>query len=598
MNGKIRLREKWQGLMDTVTRFPMTVLLLVAAVVSNALAIDSNYNNIYSELLVTFLLGASIYVVLQILHERFFDHPILKLVYILATTVCSIVYFMIIHGADWRVELTVRTTVIFFILLTAFLWIPAIRGKISINESFMAVFKSFFSAGFFSTVLYLGVVLVIGAIDILISNVQGDAYVHAANLVFVLFAPIYFLSMIPRYGQEEEADKETISPASQEKIAEESRGVTAPNRFLATLITYVIIPITAVFTAILLLYILLNITGEFWSESLMEPILVTYSITVIIVYILASTVEHSFAKYFRKIFPKVLVPVVLFQTLASVLKIQEEGVTYGRYYVILFGVFATISGILFCFLPVRKNGRIAPILILLSVISIIPPVDAFTVSRVTQTARLEKLLVRNNMLKDGLITPNAQVGEGDRVDIVKALEYLDQMNYTKRIDFLQGYSVSRDFEKSFGFPRYGNTGTKEYSNFYYRRNGEEPLQITGYDYMVQWNLYTGQVTGSKEFEIGGIRYRIKEEGTDANNRIFLLEDGEGRELIRYELNHLLQRLLGLGSEKEELSTAQMTDTVENDAAAMSVIANIVSISERQEGRDISSELILLVHIKE
>ncbi len=584
--------------MDTVTRFPMTVLLLVAAVVSNALAIDSNYNNIYSELLVTFLLGASIYVVLQILHERFFDHPILKLVYILATTVCSIVYFMIIHGADWRVELTVRTTVIFFILLTAFLWIPAIRGKISINESFMAVFKSFFSAGFFSTVLYLGVVLVIGAIDILISNVQGDAYVHAANLVFVLFAPIYFLSMIPRYGQEEEADKETISPASQEKIAEESRGVTAPNRFLATLITYVIIPITAVFTAILLLYILLNITGEFWSESLMEPILVTYSITVIIVYILASTVEHSFAKYFRKIFPKVLVPVVLFQTLASVLKIQEEGVTYGRYYVILFGVFATIAGILFCFLPVRKNGRIAPILILLSVISIIPPVDAFTVSRVTQTARLEKLLVRNNMLKDGLITPNAQVGEGDRVDIVKALEYLDQMNYTKRIDFLQGYSVSRDFEKSFGFPRYGNTGTKEYSNFYYRRNGEEPLQITGYDYMVQWNLYTGQVTGSKEFEIGGIRYRIKEEGTDANNRIFLLEDGEGRELIRYELNHLLQRLLGLGSEKEELSTAQMTDTVENDAAAMSVIANIVSISERQEGRDISSELILLVHIKE
>ncbi|MGF7142547.1 hypothetical protein HNQ56_000965 [Anaerotaenia torta] len=598
MNGKIRLREKWQGLMDTVTRFPMAVLLLVAAVVSNALAIDSNYNNIYSELLVTFLLGASIYVVFQMLHERFFDHPILKLVYILATTVCSIVYFMIIHGADWRVELTVRTTVIFFILLTSFLWIPAIRSKISINESFMAAFKSFFSAGFFSTVLYLGVVLVIGAIDILISNVQGDAYVHAANLVFVLFAPIYFLSMIPRYGQEEESDKETISSASQEKIAEENRGVTAPNRFLATLITYVIIPITAVFTAILLLYILLNISGKFWSESLMEPILVTYSITVIIVYILASTVEHSFARYFRKIFPKVLVPVVLFQTLASVLKIQEEGVTYGRYYVILFGVFATVAGILFCFLPVHKNGRIAPILILLSVISIIPPVDAFTVSRVTQTARLEKLLVRNNMLKDGLITPNTQVGEGDRTDIVKAVEYLDQMNYTKKIDFLGGYSVSRDFEKSFGFPRYGNTGTKEYSNFYYRRNGEEPLQITGYDYMVQWNLYTGQVTGSKEFEIGGIRYRIKEEGTDANNRIFLLEDGEGRELIRYELNHLLQRLLGLGSEKEELSTAQMTDTVENDAAAMSVIANIVSISERQEGRDISSELILLVHIKE
>ena len=57
-----------------------------------------------------------------------------------------------------------------------------------------------------------------------------------------------------------------------------------PSKFLEGLISYIIIPITAIFTVILLLYVIMNITGDFWKDNLMEPLLVTFSITVIVVY--------------------------------------------------------------------------------------------------------------------------------------------------------------------------------------------------------------------------------------------------------------------------------------------------------------------------
>ena len=112
--------------------------------------------------------------------------------------------------------------------------------------------------------------------------------------------------------------------------------------------------VTAVFTLILGVYIATNIAGDFWRDNLLEPMIVSYSITVILVYILASRLENRFAQLFRKIFPKVLVPIVIFQTIASIMKIGDMGVTHTRYYVIAFGIFAIASGILFSFLPVRK----------------------------------------------------------------------------------------------------------------------------------------------------------------------------------------------------------------------------------------------------
>ncbi len=619
MNRRINLKERWQGLTDTVMRFPMTIILLIAAVVTNAISIVSEYDINYTRLLVTFLLGAAVFVVLQLFYERFLDNPIFRIIFMLVTVAASSVYYLLIRRSEWEVVVTIRTIAICFVLLIAFLWIPTIRSHISINESFMAAFKSSFIALFFDGVLFLGVVLIIRATDLLIFSVNDEAYVHAANFIFILLTPIYFLSMIPFYPRKQELLKDPegkrFSHLSQsenqlpveELIADsgmgddnlrmdEFRKITTPGKLLETLISYVIIPITAIFTIILLLYIIMNITGKFWSDNLMEPMLVSYSITVILVYILASTLQNPFANKFRLIFPKVLIPVVLFQTLSSCLKISDIGVTYGRYYVILFGVFATIAGIIFSILPTRKNGIIAPILIILSTISIIPPVDAFTLSRITQTERLRNTLIKNEMLSDTSIIPNNNLDEKEKADIISSLDYLDRMDYTKSIHYLQPYYTSGDFEKTFGFDRYNNA-SQEYQSFYVSRDTGEPIPVAGYDYMLQISIYNMAELKANSFAVNGSNYHLRVDNADKNNQSILIEDEQGQELLRFDYNQMFSGFVGKGNKNEPISTSELTFRSENDKASMTVIANNLSQSEWEQGEDKSADLIILVDIK-
>ena len=180
---------------------------------------------------------------------------------------------------------------------------------------------------------------------------------------------------------------------------------------------------------------------------MLEWLLVSYAIIVIIVYILACNLENKFALLFRKIFPKILVPIVVFQTIASFLKIQEMGVTHGRYYVILFGIFATIAGLIFSFMKPKHNGLIAIALLVLSAISIIPPIDAFTVSKNNQISFLEQKLTENDMLENNEIVPKADVAQKDKIVITKVVTYIDNMGYTKEVAYLpSNFSAYRDFQ--------------------------------------------------------------------------------------------------------------------------------------------------------
>jgi len=647
-----KMKDRWKGFIDTVLRFPFTIVMLVAAVITNAIAINLQSDDNLIRLLVSFILGASLYAVFQMIYERFLNKPSTRIIFMVVSIILSFVYYFLIRNTNWDIAVNIRTAVIFFILLIAFHWVPVIKSKINFNESFIAGFKGFFVAAFFSGVLYLGVMLIIGATDILITPVDQKAYMHAANIIFMLFAPIYFLSLIPFYpgkqtmksqqdlnigndnmdsrgikdnndiqesknikdSREIQANRndsanqellEVLVPAyedndslqDQSKREEALVKFTSPSRFLETLISYVIIPITAVLTIILLLYIIINITGDFWSDNLLEPLLVSYSITVIIVYLLTSTLKNAFATYFRKIFPKVLVPVVLFQTLASVLRIGDLGVTYGRYYVIMFGVFATIAGILFCIVPVNKNGLIAPILIALSVISILPPVDSFTISKANQIGRLENALERNEMLVGDTITPKVNLSEEDQQIIVTSVNYLNNMGYTEDIKWLSTYNVRLDFEETFGFTEYEKSD-ENYQNFYLNRNMNEPIPIAGYDYMVRMNDF--QKDGNIEinsFELEGKSYSLSLDNSDVLNQAIILEEVGQPELIRFELKEIFNKFTATNTEKTLFSTEEVTFTQDNSAATITIIAESISVSEWLDGRDQSADFYVFIDIK-
>lgn len=582
------LRVRFLGLVTALMRFPLTLIFLVAAVILNAVMINREPDEMLNKLIIALYFGSLLSAVLQLICERYSGKIRMRAAVYGLTLAATVIYYLLLRLAGEGTETMARITIVFFILTIIFLWVPTWGLRIDFNQSYMAAFKGIFSALFFNGILFLGIALIIAAVDALIIKVAGHPYEQSSNIIFGLFAPFYFLSLIPNYpGRSEETKPE------QEEILNKA---VSPAGFLETLISYIIIPVAAVFTVILLLYIVINITGEFWTNNLMEPILISYSATVIIIYLLAARMTNIMARYYRLIFPKVLVPVVLFQTFSSISRVWQEGITYERYYVILFGIFAVIAGILFCFLPVEKNGVIAPVLIVMTLVSIIPPCDAFTISRINQVSRLEDILTKNRMLEGEKLTPKADISEKDRDIIVSSISYLDLMGETNKVDWLTGYYQSGNFEKTFGFSQY-SADKGNYRNIYIEREDEASIPIGGYDYLIHQNLTSDiESEASYQFSEAGKNYRMDVLQTAKNTPVILLKSEE-QELLRFDTKEIFDKFSAKSSEQRKLTTNELTFKKENKSAVITIIFQSISINGSDSGIYQYADAYILIDIK-
>lgn len=590
-----RFQSKIEGLLHAANRYPLTMIFLVLAALMSAIAISTD-NEGYIKYLGTFIVGAMLSAVAQQLYERFFTKMNERMMLMAGAFVLTVVYYFTINSAHlFSTEMEIKTGIVMFSLLMAFIWVPSIKSKLTFNESFMATFKAFFITVLFTIVIAGGISLILFSVDRLLFSVGDKTIVHAFNIIFCLFAPIFFLSFVPPYFGKKDASDDGESFALREEKIE--KAISCPNN-LRVLISYIIIPLTAVYTVILLAYVLLNVGGDFWTRNLLEPLLVSYSITVIVVYILSSHLDNKFAHFFRKVFPKVLVPIVLFQTIASILKISEMGVTYGRYYVILFGVFAIIAGLVFSFLPVRRNGMIVAVLLVFAAISITPPVDAFTVSRINQINLLEKTLVKNNMLADGIIVPNTGISDKDKKVITSTVNYLDRMDEVGKVDWLpNGVLGINNFQTTFGFAQlYDESSDGAYHGQYAYLNWDSTpiLDIEGYDRMIHMNI------GNLRYEKNHERIQIEKDGSnytlvkelEGDYFVISLLDENGAELLRFDTQEIFDDLLAkTGS--SELTVEDATITKENDLAKMMILATSIDAYNDQH----NAEVYVFVKIK-
>ncbi len=588
------LLDKLKGLTKASGRYPLTVVFLLAAAIIAAVAIHAEKD--YTKQLMACAVGALLSASLEVAWERFFTKWTTRFILMGFSVTLTLGYYLILLSApDYSTESSIRTSVILFALFIAFIWVPVIRSRISFNESFMTAFKSFFHSLLYSAVIYGGSSLIIVAIDTLIVDVASKAYAHIANIVFVLFAPLFFLSLIPVYPgkQNEEMESNEINER-EERI---NKATFCP-KFLEVLISYIVIPLISVFTIILLLYIVKNIRGEFWTNNLLEPMLVSYAVTVILVYILASRLENKFAVFFRRVFPKVLVPIVLFQIASSVLSLGNTGITHNRYFVIIFGVFAAASGIVMSLVPVKKNGIIAAMVIAFSIVSIIPPVDAFTVSRASQEKRLKSVLMQNDMLNNNTITPNASISDEDKRKIASSTEYLSRMEYTDSIEWLpKDFVIYEDFYTTFGFNEYDvPEKTNRYINVYL--NTASPIDIAGYDVMTHAYFNSDETTDSKicDIETAGKHYVLNKVKVKDNYDITLMDD-KNQEMIRYPLDEIFSRFANYTQEKAQISNEEATFTTENEEVKLTLVVQDANMNVTFNQTYNYADLYILVQIK-
>jgi hypothetical protein len=255
-----------------------------------------------------------------------------------------------------------------FSMFCVFIWLPSFRGRFDFNSVALIHFKSAFTSALYAGVLTAGLAAIIATIDILLFAVNEDWYGYMMAIVWILLATTYYLSLLPRFNSVSESDQAYAGEASHYP------------RLLEILVSYIAIPLFAAYTLVLLAYFIkIGVTLE-WPSGQLGPMILAYSAIGFIIYILVSRLKNHLAFLYRRIFPKVLIPVVIMQLISVYIRLSTYGVTESRYYVALFGIFSIVMGIVFSFRPAAKNGIIALMAAGFAIFSIIPPVDAFTVS--------------------------------------------------------------------------------------------------------------------------------------------------------------------------------------------------------------------------
>lgn len=571
-----RLREAivrlMQGLSEAISRFPLTVLCLIctATLICYMISLHREPGLLIQKLMFTFLLGSFLGVAAQFACERFEKLAKMRMLfYGLAALLIAAYYLILAPAPEISFEVKIRTVAAVFAMLCVFVWVPSYRSTFDFNKIALIHFKSAFTSVLYSGVLSAGCAAIIAAIDILLFKINEDVYGYTMTIIWVLFATIYYLSLLPRFNSEQEADREFAEHAGQ-----------CP-KFLEILISYIAIPLVTVYTLVLAAYFIKILITLHWPSGQLGVMVLCYSAAGLLIFILSSLIENRFAYWYRMIFPKVLIPVVIMQLISVVIRLNAYGVTESRYYVVVFGLFSIICGVLLSFRPVSRNGIIAVLAACIAIISVMPPVDAFTVSRNSQINRLESMLTGEGILKNGKLSPRTDVPEKVKVESTSILTYLENRNYIKYVEWLPGNFKTYDGIKStLGFePAYPGNESK---NFYASLDMQKPFSIEGYDLCINTFLNSNgdkkPGTSSYNLAVDGIKYKLEFRQVSSDDWYVSVKNADGAELVGTALAKYWESVIAVGNmPKESIDPGKMTFDVEQNGYKLKIMFQNINV---------------------
>lgn len=577
-----RLKEMLQYLIQAMSRaiyrFPLTVICLVGAtaLICYMISLKTTPSLVIQKTMFTLLVGAFIGMVAQFATERFEKLSQVRLAVYGMSALLTIGYFMILWPAlGISVEIGTRTFVAVFAMLCAVLWVPSYKDAVDFNQVALIHFKSAFTSILYSGVLSAGIAAIITAINVLLFSVNSDAYAYMLTFVWVMFATLYYLSLLPRFNSKEELDIERMQTAKNYP------------KFLEILVSYIAIPLLAAYTVVLFAYFIKILVTLHWPSGQLGPMVLIYSAVGLLLFVLASLLDNRFADLYRKIFPKILIPVVIMQLISVGIRLNAYGITGSRYYVALFGIFSIVIGVMLSVKPITKNAYIALLAAGFAIFSIIPPMDAFTVSRVSQITRVQNILQTEGMLSEQTLTRKTNASEHTKIETTNILSYLDRSNSLGHIEWLpEDFNIYQDMESVFGFqPTYPNHyGYPEPNQFfYYSLDTQQPMIISSYDVSV--NIHSRPYTTNDginplQFTLEGIDYEFTVEQISNQDTRIAVVDVSGTELIGTDLYPFIEKLMKTGSQKQPMPQEAMTLDIAQDEYKLRIIFQHIDINAR------------------
>ncbi len=201
-----------QNLWQAVFRFFGVFLFLAAIAVLNIVDIETGRT--FEKMILALTTGAFSLGAGQVVWERFFKTTRSRLAVLLGFALPAYLYYLFAQAMPQYSQVAnVTAAVLCFIFFMLFLFVPCVYKNADFDEVFMTVFKAVFTCVFFTGVIFGGVSLIIAAVDRLLFSGDSHAYIHTANLLWIVWAPMLLLSMVPNFsgGAEEKARAEKAS---------------------------------------------------------------------------------------------------------------------------------------------------------------------------------------------------------------------------------------------------------------------------------------------------------------------------------------------------------------------------------------------------
>ncbi len=425
-----------------------------------------------------------------------------------------------------------------------------------------------------------GLCTALWAVDILFSvPIPSEVYNDIWSFACLILGPLYALSWVP------------------ERFTFTKEDCNTPTG-LKFIVNWISAPMVFIYLGVLYAYFIkILVTGEVPNGHL-AYLISGFIGAGIITYLLAHPLrEHGAPQlrlFYRILFPAMIVPVG-FHFYAIWERIDAYGITESRYML-------AISAIWFAFLAIAGTLKRLPIraipmsLAVLMLIATIGPWSAISVSGQSQKARLETMLIENNILVNGkIVAPTVEPSFETRKNISSILMYLCQ---TERDDLIKTWfsapKEDNDFEciahslteaMGFEFVSYYSETPDENSFAFYPQD-QHYKDIAGYDRLIESN-YLYMLTDEQDSPKHEITLTGEETFIVEYKAPYLSVTLTGMEPVTLDLEAFAKQLLATQS-GEDNQRDDMSIRAENKDMLYRIDFNHLSGEIQEERADIQS----------
>lgn len=564
-------------LYGSLKRFPATVLLS-ASVCTVLIAISEINPKEYTlrKIAMVLAIGIPLSLCIKLFFEKKEKVNKLKVMasYALGALLLVLYYFFLLK--DFKMVAITRYIGVTIALYLGFIYIPYFSRREKFERYVITLFTSFFITVLYSMVLYLGLSAILFATDKLLGIViKEKVYYYTWLIVVFIFAVSYFLSQIP--------------------LKEEEQHSKPYPKLLKILILYIVMPLLSAYTTILYIYFCKIILTSKWPINIVTNLVLWYSIITAIVLFFITPIkeENKWGNSFLRFFPKIILPILIMMFISIGIRINAYGITEKRYYVVILAIWVFTIMLYYSFAKKIRNIILPFSLSIIAILSVFGPLSSFTISKFSQNNRLEKILIKNNMMKDNKIQPSTNISTEDKIEVSSILNYFDNTHSLKEVKNLPENFKIDNMNNVFGFP--SESGNNNFSNeyFYFRRENGDVIDVKGYDYLIDNNSIM-QGTKTKDDKLD-LYY-------DYNSNTFKLKIS-GKEAYSKNLNAFIKNVSNKYKSqfgKDTIPSKEMTLVDENEEVKIKFIFISISGQNNQSLQNMNAkelEFYVLIKIK-